>query len=193
MTRFDYIVIAFYFAFILAVSWFFRRFITNVSDYFRGGGKALWWMVGGSAFMVQFSAWTFTGAASKAYSDGWPIAVIYVGNAIGFLCNALYFAPKFRQMRVVTFVEAVRARFGRGNEHVFTWLQLPTGVLQAGIWLNALGVFFSAVFGLDLAMTIVLTGAAVVFMSLISGSWGVLAGDFIQMLILMPVCIVVTV
>src|SRR3954466_8768865 len=127
MTRFDYIVIAFYFAFILAVSWFFRRVVSNVSDYFRGGGKALWWMVGGSAFMVQFSAQTFTGAASKAYSDGWPIAVIYVGNAIGFVFNALYFAPKFRQMRVVPFVEAIRARFGRANEQVFTWLLLPQG------------------------------------------------------------------
>ena len=193
MTRFDYAVIGFYFAFIITVSWVFRRFVSNVSDYFRGGGKALWWMVGGSAFMVQFSAWTFTGAASKAYADGWPIAVIYVGNAIGFLFNAIYFAPKFRQMRVVTFVEAIRARFGKNNEHIFTWLQLPTGILQAGIWLNALGVFFSAVFGLDLTMTIVVTGTAVLFMSLISGSWGVLAGDFIQMLILMPVCIVVTV
>jgi SSS family transporter len=193
VTRFDYAVLVFYFVFILTVSWMFRRFVSNVSDYFRGGGRALWWMVGGSAFMVQFSAWTFTGAASKAYSDGWPIAVIYVGNAIGFVFNAIYFAPKFRQMRVVTFVEAVRARFGKNNEHIFTWLQLPTGILQAGIWLNALGVFFSAVFGLDLTTTIVVTGAAVLFMSLISGSWGVLAGDFIQMLILMPVCIVVTV
>lgn len=193
MTRFDYVVLVFYFVYILAVSWIFRRFVSNVSDYFRGGGKALWWMVGGSAFMVQFSAWTFTGAASKAYSDGWPIAVIYVGNAIGFIFNALYFAPMFRQMRVVTFVEAIRARFGKSNEHIFTWLQLPQGILQAGIWLNALGLFFSAVFGLDLTLTIVVTGTVVLFMSMISGSWGVLAGDFIQMLILMPVCVVITV
>src|SRR3954462_2922992 len=111
MTRYDYAVLVFYFAFMLAISWVFRRFVSNVSDYFRGGGKALWWMVRGSAFMMQFTPSTFTGAASKAYSDGWPIAIIYVGNAIAFLCNALYFAPKFRQMRVVTFVEAIRARF----------------------------------------------------------------------------------
>jgi len=193
MTVYDYAVLIFYFGFMVAISWVFRHFVHNVSDYFRGGGKALWWMVGGSAFMVQFSAWTFTGAASKAYSDGWPIAVIYLGNAIGFLCNATYFAPKFRQMRVVTFVEAIRARFGRVNEQFFTWLQLPTCVLQAGIWLNALGVFFAAVFGVDLSLTIVLTGSVVVVMTLLGGSWAVLAGDFIQVLILMPVCLVVTV
>jgi solute:Na+ symporter, SSS family len=193
MTNYDYAVLIFYFAFMLAISWVFRHFVTNVSDYFRGGGKALWWMVGGSAFMVQFSAWTFTGAASKAYSDGWPIAIIYLGNALGFVVNALHFAPKFRQLRVVTGVEAIRQRFDRASEQVFTWLQLPFGLLQAGIWLNSLAVFFAAVFNLDVALTIVVTGVVVLVMALLGGSWAVLASDFIQVLILMPVCLAVTV
>lgn len=193
MTPFDYAVLVFYFVYMVAISWVFRRFVTNVSDYFRGGGKALWWMVGGSAFMVQFSAWTFTGAASKAYSDGWPIAIIYLGNAIGFAVNALHFAPRFRQLRVVTGVEAIRQRFGRVSEQFFTWLQLPFGLLQAGIWLNSLAVFFAAVFNLDLSMTIIVTGLVVLVMAVLGGSWAVLASDFIQVLILMPVCLVVTV
>ncbi len=193
MTPYDYAVLVFYFAFMVAISWVFRRFVTNVSDYFRGGGKALWWMVGGSAFMVQFSAWTFTGAASKAYVDGWPIAIIYLGNSLGFVLNALHFAPKFRQLRVVTGVEAIRLRFGRVSEQFFTWLQMPFGLLQAGIWLNSLGVFFAAVFGLDLDWTIIVTGTVVLFMAMVGGSWAVLASDFIQVLILMPVCLAVTV
>jgi len=193
MSHYDYAVLAFYFVFMLAISWAFRRFVTNVSDYFRSGGQIVWWMVGGSAFMVSFSAWTFTGAASKAYSDGWPIAVIYVANAIGFIFNALYFAPKFRQLRVITAIQAVRERFGKANEQIFTWLQLPTGIVYAGIWLNALGVFFAAAFGLDLTFTIIGTGLVVLVMSLIGGSWAVVASDFIQVLILMPVCLVVAI
>ena len=192
MTPYDYVVLAFYFAYMLAISWVFRRFVTNVSDYFRGGGKAVWWMVGGSAFMMAFSAWTFTGAASKAYTDGWPITAIYVANAIGFFLNALYFAPRFRQLRVITSVEAIRQRFGRASEQVFMWLQIPLSTLQSAIHLNALGVFFSAVFGLDLVGTMVVIGLVVLVIALLGGSWAVLAGDFIQVLILMPVCLAVT-
>ena len=193
MTRYDYGVLVFYFGFMLAISWIFRRFVTNVSDYFRGGGKALWWMVGGSAFMVQFSAWTFTGAASKAYADGWPIIAIFLGNVLGFIVNALFFAPRVRQLRIVTGFEAIRQRFGRASEQFFTWLQIPFGLLQAGIWLYALGVFFSAVFELDLTVTIAVTGAVVLTMAVVGGSWAVLASDFIQVLILMPVCLAITV
>ena len=76
MTSYDYAVLVFYFCFMLAISWVFRRFVNNVSDYFRGGGKALWGIVGGSAFMVASRTWTFTGAASKTYSDGWPIIAL---------------------------------------------------------------------------------------------------------------------
>jgi Na+/proline symporter len=193
MTPYDYLVIGFYFVFMLGISWVFRRFVTNVSDYFRGGGKALWWMVGGSAFMMSFSAWTLTGAASKAYGDGWPIITIYVANSLGFLINALHFAPKFRQMRVVTGIEAVRLRFSKANEQVFTWLQMPLGTLQATLHLNAVAVFFSAVFGFDLSLTIIVLGMVVLSIALLGGSWAVIAGDFIQMLILMPVCLTITV
>ncbi len=193
MTRYDYGVLVFYFAYMLAVSWVFRRFVHNVSDYFRGGGKAVWWMVGGSAFMVQFSAWTFTGAASQAYRDGWPVMVIYLGNLLGFLLNAWQFGPKFRQLRVVTSVETIRLRFGRASEQVFTWLQLPFRTLQAAVWLNALGVFVSAVFGLDVTLTIVGTGVVVLTIAIVGGSWAVLAGDFIQMIILMTICLVTTI
>ena len=192
MTSYDYAVLAFYFVFMLVISWVFRKFITNVSDYFRSGGQVLWWMAGGSAFMVSFSAWTFTGAASRAYGDGWPIMVIYLANAVGFFINAVYFGPKMRQLRVVTSMEAVRQRFGRASEQTFTWITLPLQMLTAGIWLYGLGVFFSAAFNIDVWLTIVVTGVSVVLISLIGGSWAVVASDFIQVLILMPVTVVAT-
>lgn len=190
MTTYDYAVIAFYFLFMLLMGWLASRFVKNSSDYFRGGGQMMWWLVGAGAFMTQFSAWTFTGAASKAYSEGWPILVIFFGNAIGFFANAAYFAPRARQMRVITAIQAVRLRFSAANEQVFTWLQIPLGTLYAGIWLNGLCIFLSAAFGFNLEQTIILTGVVVVAMTLLGGSWAAIAGDFIQMLILMPVTVV---
>lgn len=193
MMPYDYAVLAFYFAYLLVISWVFRRFIHNISDYFRSGGQVIWWMAGGSAFIVSFSAWTFTGAASRAYGDGWPILALYVANAIGFVTSAFYFAPRFRQLRVITSMEAVRARFGPANEQFFLWLTLPLRLLYSCIWLYGLGVFFSAAFGMNLTATILISGGTVTAVALLGGSWAVMASDFIQVLILMPVTLVATV
>lgn len=193
LSIYDYLVIGFYFAFMAMIGWVCRKFIGNTSDYFRGGGQMLWWMAGCSAFVVQFSAWTFTGAAGKAYEDGPVIMVIYFANAVGFFFNFLFFAPRFRQMRVITSIQAVKARFGNASEQFFTWVQIPMGVLNAGIWLSGLSVFISAAFHVPLYGTIIVTGTVVVVMSVIGGSWAVVAGDFIQTLVLMPITVVTAV
>jgi Na+/proline symporter len=189
LTIYDYVAIAFFFLFMLALGPIFKRYSKDDSDFFRGGGQMLWWMVGGSAFMCQFSAWTFTGAASKAYQDGSLVALIFFGNAAGFFLNYLWFAPRFRRMRIVSPIEGVRERFGPANEQVFTWLQIPMSLVYAALWLNGLAVFATAVFGFDMNYTIWVVGVVVIILSVAGGSWAICAGDFVQLLILMAVSI----
>ncbi|CAM4462752.1 sodium:solute symporter family protein [Vibrio agarivorans] len=183
------LIVGIYFLFLIAIGWMFRTFTSTTSDYFRGGGSMLWWMVGATAFMTQFSAWTFTGAAGKAYQDGFAVAFIFLANAFGYLMNYLYFAPKFRQLRVVTVIEAIRMRFGKFNEQVFTWSGMPNSVISAGIWLNGLAIIASGIFGFDMTTTIILTGLVVLVMSVTGGSWAVIASDFMQMVIIMAVTV----
>jgi SSS family transporter len=182
-------IVGIYFLFLIAIGWMFRTFTSTTSDYFRGGGNMLWWMVGATAFMTQFSAWTFTGAAGKAYNDGFAVAVIFLANAFGYFMNFAYFAPKFRQLRVVTVIEAIRMRFGAANEQVFTWSSMPNSVVSAGVWLNALAIIASGIFGFDMTMTIWITGLVVLAMSVTGGSWAVIASDFMQMVIIMAVTV----
>ena len=185
----DILIVGIYFLFLIAIGWMFRTFTSTTSDYFRGGGNMLWWMVGATAFMTQFSAWTFTGAAGKAYNDGFAVAVIFVANAFGYLMNYLYFAPKFRQLRVITVIEAIRMRFGAKNEQVFTWSSMPNSIVSAGVWLNALAIIASSIFGFDMVTTIWITGLVVLVMSVTGGSWAVIASDFMQMVIIMAVTV----
>jgi Na+/proline symporter len=193
LSTFDYLVVIFYLLFLSSIGWFFRHTGRDSSEYFRGGGKMSWWMVGASGFMGAFSAWTFTGAAGLAYDHGWIVIVLYWANALGFLFNWSYFARMSRNTRAITALEAVRARLGPVNEQVFTWLQVPFQVLQAGIWLYGLAIFCTPVFGLDLRLTIVICGVVVVFVAAAGGSWAVVAGDFIQALVLVPITLVAAV
>ena len=88
-------VIGVYLALLVAIGAVVKRFNKDDSDYFRNGCKGTWWLVGASAFMVQFSAWTFTGAAGAAYEAGWSVMVIFIANALGYFLVAALFGPWF--------------------------------------------------------------------------------------------------
>ena len=187
---YDYLVIGLYFTIILSIGVVFSRMASkSTSDYFRGGGRMLWWMVGSTAFMAQFSAVTFTGAAGKAFTDGFAIVAVYIGNTFAFFCGYAFFAHRFRQMRVDTPTEAIKRRFGSQNELFFSWALIVFSFLNAGVWLNALGVFTSAVFEADMSITIITIGLTVLFVSVLSGAWGVVASDFVQTLVVAVVSI----
>jgi len=180
----DIIVVLVYFVFLMGLGWAFRAAAANTSEYFRGGGKMLWWMVGSTAFMMALSAMTFTGLMGKALTSGMSVAIVFFANALGYFCNYLFFAAKARQMRVISPLQGARMRLGKVNEQVFTWANVPLSVLQAAIWLNGLAVFTSAVIDVPLEDTIIGAGLVVLFMSLVGGSWAVIASDFLQMLII---------
>ena len=187
---YEYLVIAGYFLLIIGIGFTFKNMASkSTSDYFRGGGRMLWWMVGSTAFMMQFSAWTFTGAAGKAFTDGFAVCLVFIANTFSYFCGWLYFAKRFRQMRVDTPTEAIKGRFGSENEQFFSWALIIFTLMNAGIWLNALGVFASAVFNADISITIVITGLTVVFVSVLSGAWGVVASDFMQTLVVAVISI----
>lgn len=188
----DIFIVLVYLAFLLALGWMFRDASSSTSDYFRGGGKMLWWMVGSTAFMTALSAMTFTGVMGKALTSGLSIVVIFFANALGYFCNYLFFAAKARQMRVISPIQGIRMRFGKVSEQVFTWATVPSSVLQASLWLNALAIFASAVFDIPISTTIVAAGVVVLLMSLVGGSWAVVASDFLQMIIITVVTFIAT-
>lgn len=188
--QYDYIVIACYFILVLGIGFAFKNMAgKSTSDYFRGGGRMLWWMVGSTAFMMQFSAWTFTGAAGKAFTDGFAVCLVFFANTFSYFCGWAYFSHRFRQMRVDTPTEGIRRRFGPQNELFFSCALIIFTLINAGVWLNALGVFSSAVFEADVNLTIIIIGLAVIFVSVLAGAWGVVASDFVQTLVVAVVSV----
>ena len=168
-------VIAGYLLTLIMVGVVFRRFSKDTSDYFRAGGKATWWLMGGSVFMQAFSAWTFTGAAGAAFQVGWSLPVMFISNATAFLIIAVVTGAWFRQLRCVTAADLVRLRFGAGMEQFVAYLGMLTGPIYGGIQLYGLAIFTSILLGLNINAAIVVLGLVVLFYSALSGAWAVLA------------------
>jgi SSS family transporter len=185
----DWAVIVGYLLILIGTGIFFRRLVKTTKDYFIGGNRVSWWFAGMSAFMMCFSAWTFTGAAGLAYENGILAIMFFWGNALAFLFNYFFIAKKIRHTRVVTAMEIIRERYGKITEQVITWIQVPQFILGGAIWLTGLSIFLSV--GLDIPMQtcIIVSGIVIITYSTLGGSWAVVSTDFFQsLLLLVMVC-----
>ena len=190
MTIYDYLVVVFYLVFMLALGPVYKSFSKTASDYFRGGGGMLWWVVGSSAFMTTFSAWSFTGGAAKAYETGTFFLILFACNLVALAFCLCFTAHKFRQMRVITAVEAIRKRYGEASEQIYTWLPIFFQSFLGGIMLYTISVFMSGVFQVNMTVIIISLGAVMIGMTLLGGSWAATAGDFVQMLIVLMITLI---
>jgi SSS family solute:Na+ symporter len=193
ISPYDILIIGIYLLFLASMGWVFRRFSRGSKDYFAGGFRMAWWMLGGSSFISNFSCWLFTGAANIAYTYGLLIFGFYAVDILGFVVSYAWFAPRFRQLRLVTAMDAIRLRFGRGNEQFFTWLNFVSSLGIAAVWMVSLSVILSSAFKFPPMPVIGITGAVVVFIALLGGNWAVVASDFIQLLVLLSVTVVASI
>ncbi len=143
---YDYIVIIFYFLFIISLGFVFKKFNKGSKDYFAGGQRMCWWLLGGSLFISNFSCWTFTGAAGIAYKYGILILYVYVMDVAGYIIGYAFFATRLRQMRLITPIDGVRRRYGKISEQFFNWLSIFSAPLAGGAWLLSLALILTTVF-----------------------------------------------
>jgi Na+/proline symporter len=193
MTHLDYFVIVVYFAFFLLLGPIYKSFSKNSSDYFRGGGTMVWWMVGSSAFVMSFSAWTFVGGASRAYETGTYFLLLYFANVIALIFAYFFVAARIRNMRIITPVDGIKRRYGAINEQFFTWLKLPFFLLLGGVGLYVISTFMAAVFNLPVMLLVPIIGVTVTFMAITGGAWSVIASDFVQFLTVIVITVVLAV
>lgn len=190
----ELIIVGIYLLFLMGIGFSFRKFNADSSDYFRAGAKGTWWLVGSSIFMSGISSYTFVGNGAGIYQSGWSPLVIYAANTIVFVLSFLIFAAWFRQLRAVTVGEVVRERFGPRTEQFVAYLFVLNALFWSAIQLYGLAIFSRMLMGdLNTAWVILLVGGVVLVYATMGGNWAVMANDFVQSLILMPITILVAV
>lgn len=182
----DFVIIAVILLLLIWLGVACHRMVSTTRDFFVGGNRMSWWLAGMSVFMAGFSAWTFTGAAGLAYTNG-AVAILYffLGQGAGFLFGAMFIAHRCRQTRRVTTIEIVRDRYGRATEQAIVVLQIFSAVPMGAVWLTGLALFFSVGFSVPMAPCIIVAGTVILVYSTLGGSWAVALSDFFQGVLLL--------
>ena len=187
----NHIVVGMYMLVLLIIGEAFRRFNRNSNDFFRAGCKGSWWLIGVTLFMSDISAGTFVANAGLAYQGGWSVVLIYLTTVMCYMINFIFLAAWFRQLRVTTFPEAIRERFGPELELLYSYFNMAALMPLAALQLWSVAIFTEAIFGLSVTVTIVLIGTVMTVYALVGGSWAIMAADFVQGLILFSLTLLI--
>ncbi len=190
----DYLVIGIYFVLMLAIGFYFSRFMKGGKDFFVGGNLIPWWVSGISLYMTMFSAWTFTGGASFVYQTSWFGLLYFATWGISFFIGFVMSAKRWRRTRVTSPVEYIETRFNRPTHLFFSvylalaMLYWPAHHLASLSKICAPTMFPGSMTAID--VMIVVTGITIMLYTFMGGLWAVCITDVVQFLILIVVCVV---
>ena len=202
LTLVDWIVIAAYFLFNLAIGLYYRKRATkSVSDFFVSGRNVSWWLAGTSMVATTFAADTPLAVTGLVARNGIAGNWIWWSMALSGIMTVFFYARLWRRAGVLTDVEFAEirysgapARFLRGFRALY--LGLPINLIIMG-WVNLaivkilmliLGV--TKIQALIIALVIMFITASI---STLSGLWGVLVTDLFQFILKMGMVILLAV
>ncbi|MGA9365015.1 MAG: sodium:solute symporter family protein [Bacteroidota bacterium] len=202
LTLTDWIVIALYFVFNLAVALYLRKRATrSVSEFFVSGRNVSWWLAGTSMVATTFAADTPLAVTGLVARNGIAGNWIWWSMLFSGMLTVFFYARLWRRAGVLTDVEFAEIRYGGRPATFLRWfralyLGLPINLIIMG-WVNlaivkimmlVLGV--SKIEALGLAIAIMFVTASI---STLSGLWGVLWTDLFQFVLKMGMVILLAV
>ncbi|WPP51888.1 sodium:solute symporter [Catalinimonas niigatensis] len=167
---------------LFGASFYFR---SRSSDAFTsGGGNIPSWVVGMSIFATFVSSISFLALPGNAYQTNWNGFVFSLSIPIAVFFAVKYFVPLYRSINSVSAYSYLEKRFGPWARIYASACYLLTQLARMGSILYLLALPMNALFGWDIRIIIIVTGALVMFYSMMGGIQAVVWTDAIQGLVL---------
>lgn len=108
----DWLVVAGYFALMLAIGWWVSRPGQDAKAYFLAGRSLPTWALAVSIVATSLSAATFIGVPDEAYRGDIGYLIVLIGSFEAVIIVGLLFVPRLYRAGTVTIYGYLRPRFG---------------------------------------------------------------------------------
>jgi SSS family solute:Na+ symporter len=185
LTILDYIVfVVFVGGVALFGSSFFRKSKTSASAFTRAEGNVPAWVVGMSIFATFVSSISFLGLPGGSYSGNWNQLIFSLTIPIAIWLAAKVFIPLYRGIGSVSAYQFLEDRYGWWARCYVAICYLLTQICRVGSILLLLAIPMNTMFGWDISVIIIATGALTLIYAVLGGISAVVWTDAIQGIIL---------
>ncbi len=188
MSILDWLVIAAYCLGMAALGvWAYRR-VSNVSDFFAGGGKIPWWLAGISHHMSGYSSAVFVAHAGVAYTYGFTLYVWYaLPISIAILAGTVTVVPRWARLRmrlgISSPLEYLRIRFNVPTQQLLAWSGVALKTFDMGAKWASIAIILNVFAGVPIVPGIFASVAVSMFYIALGGLWAAAATELVQFVI----------
>jgi len=161
----------------------------NSSNFFLGGRKITWPIIGASLFATNIGAEHLVGLSGDAYRYGLSAGSVELTTAItlGFGCSILF--PYYLKNRIYTIPEFLELRYNRVARLFFSGLMLVISIMtKMAFTLYAGALVLNSILGWDVMSTVILIGIVTALFTIIGGFTAVAYTDTIQAFLMIFGC-----
>ncbi|UCC29537.1 MAG: sodium/solute symporter [Phycisphaerales bacterium] len=179
----DFVVVGAYFVAILAVGIWFGRREGSTYDYFLGGKRQHWLVVGLSIIATEVSALTFISVPADSFQGDWNYLQMYAGAFLGRILIVLLLLPAFYGGAVTTVYEYLGQRFGPWTRTTASLMFIASRIIGSGIRLLAASLAIAVVFGWRLEWVVLGAAAVAIAYTTFGGIKAIIWTDALQAVI----------
>jgi SSS family solute:Na+ symporter len=186
----DTMVLVCYISGIVLMGAYLSRRSKTVDQFTFASGRIPGWAVGLSLFGTFLSSLTFLGVPGKAYGGNWNAFVFSLTVPIAALVAVKWFIPFYRNGKEVSAYTHLEARFGPWARAYAMLCYLLNQIARIGAILFGVALVLNTLLGWSMPATILVTGALVVFYTLLGGIEAVVWTDVVQSVVLISGAVV---
>jgi SSS family solute:Na+ symporter len=168
----------------LYMAWL-KKASVNSTNFFLGGRKIVWPVVGASLFATNIGAEHLVGLSGDAYRYGLAAGSVELTCAItlGFGCAVLF--PYYMKNKIFTIPEFLEIRYSKTARLFFSGLMLVISIMtKLAFTLFAGALVLNSLLGWDVMTTVLFIGIIVAIFTIIGGFTAVAYTDTIQVVIM---------
>ena len=191
MSWLDILVIGLYFLALAWIGWYFSKNQKSTGDYFKGGGRIPWFVVGLSIFGTILSAITFMAIPAKAFATDWSYLLFNAGIVLVVPLIVGVFIPFFRRLNVTTAYEYLELRFNALIRVVCSVSFIIFQIGRMAVVLLLPSIALNIVTGFDIFLCISLMGVLSLAYTLMGGIEAVVWTEALQVVVLLGAAVAV--
>lgn len=192
MEPIDIVIITVYFALVIAIGFYLKRFATTGEDFFMAGREMTAWIAGLSFISANLGSLEMMGYAAATYQYGMLVAHAYWIAAIpAILFLAIVMLPFYYICKTHSVPGYLKLRFGESSRSLAGISFAVMTILMSGINMYSMAVVMKVILGWDINFSIWVSSLTVAIYVMAGGLLSAIFNEVLQFFLIWLGCLLI--